>query len=1010
MRTQCVIGFVGILILLMITNTWWQFHAHQSQLEELHEDHFLRLRSVNKELEAARAKLVACNKGRLDAAKANIDKNTKKPECKCPIVDTGAMERRWNAEREVLVSQRDAANQENLAFKDELDLRPKVAYAANATESCPRLLMFAVAELRRIRSLAKARILDAQAADARLRTDSFALATRMREAQARLVQVLEESEDTGENALETSGDSGHTGKGRHGKGTEGKKNGLGKFLEKVHSIEDWLRPSKADHGNEDYDYHSHPTGTPAKKGNDALVNLPASDTGEQSIQTDDGNDEEQTCVAAVIPFRGRGVHLDLFYKHISKFLEDAEAKRLCWSFYIVEQYDAQLFNRGWLFNVGVAMAGLEKRKFKCIAIQDLDTLPEVGAGVDYAGCEVPTQLSSEIECYGWLPPYAFNAGGVVTMSEKDWYQINGFSNEYVGWGGEDDDLKLRLQALNLLKGDCGSFCQLTDRAFRPGQTGLIRRPEKGKGRFNCLDEGSHTPRKHGNMNHMQSKLREMEQGSDRWASDGLSTLRFKLIHHDTKPFPNTTAKADLHWVQVVDLPDVAVDAVNSSALQHYGSHRIRLVLTGGVCSQKCIAEQRCSAFPSRLPETIKELHREFIVALGDCFDNGIGGLETPLGYWLLDRNLLATALNGEVDIGGGSLESPSMGRAPSSWALREVIRESIDAKPDGDPSLIIRAVLATQFKETVAGFRADLSRMQKPIVDVCTGFYKLEDYRLGSKHTMNVGSDDCEQRSWTHELSFKALRTPRTPEDKPVCVGEANGVWTARIDRNQSCEGEALGVNWTHKSVFYTGDDAVGGELCVRYRVETAKDLTGWSRWKVVKAKAGEPCPPSDEKWTAHYSFRSMEDTYTPPRTHLCVGKTRGGDPLLTLGCQDKETKHYEHRYAVYNGQHARAAIGKVYSICRSDSGDTIVEGDSCGADASLESAGNFIIPPFASGRHWCYGYREEASDSETTRVYDIQPLVSCSTVGLVQVFSFREVALEDVSEELGLLSMASTI
>merc|ERR1719506_669689 len=222
------------------------------------------------------------------------------------------------------------------------------------------------------------------------------------------------------------------------------------------------------------------------------------------------------------------------------------------------------------------MAQLEHRKLSCIAIQDLDTLPELGSDVDYSDCPDPTQLSSEIECYGWLPPYAENAGGVVTMSGEHWQLINGFSNEYEGWGGEDDDLKHRLHLLHLLRGTCGDFCDLADRAFRPGQKNLIRRPQKGHGRFICLDEKSHTARKHGDMSKMKDKLKDMEHGSDRWAFDGLSSLQFELIRHYKTRFPNTTAGATLHWVKAVP-----------SSGGRFSPDRLRLVLADSVCSEQC---------------------------------------------------------------------------------------------------------------------------------------------------------------------------------------------------------------------------------------------------------------------------------------------------------------------------------------------------------------------------------------------------------------------------------------
>ena len=42
-------------------------------------------------------------------------------------------------------------------------------------------------------------------------------------------------------------------------------------------------------------------------------------------------------------------------------------------------------------------------------------------------------------------PYESIFGGVSALTVEQFKKINGFSNDYWGWGGEDDDLSTRLE-------------------------------------------------------------------------------------------------------------------------------------------------------------------------------------------------------------------------------------------------------------------------------------------------------------------------------------------------------------------------------------------------------------------------------------------------------------------------------------------------------------------------------------------------------------------------------------
>lgn len=45
----------------------------------------------------------------------------------------------------------------------------------------------------------------------------------------------------------------------------------------------------------------------------------------------------------------------------------------------------------------------------------------------------------------WMPrlPYWSIFGGISAMTSEHYEKLNGFSNDYWGWGGEDDDVSTR---------------------------------------------------------------------------------------------------------------------------------------------------------------------------------------------------------------------------------------------------------------------------------------------------------------------------------------------------------------------------------------------------------------------------------------------------------------------------------------------------------------------------------------------------------------------------------------
>ena len=42
-------------------------------------------------------------------------------------------------------------------------------------------------------------------------------------------------------------------------------------------------------------------------------------------------------------------------------------------------------------------------------------------------------------------PYPDIFGGVVALTKEQFKNVNGFSNQFWGWGGEDDDMNYRIK-------------------------------------------------------------------------------------------------------------------------------------------------------------------------------------------------------------------------------------------------------------------------------------------------------------------------------------------------------------------------------------------------------------------------------------------------------------------------------------------------------------------------------------------------------------------------------------
>lgn len=143
-------------------------------------------------------------------------------------------------------------------------------------------------------------------------------------------------------------------------------------------------------------------------------------------------------LGVIVPYRDRPQQLQVFKRYISNYLYSRQIQH---EIIIVEQDKDRPFNRGLLCNWGFRKAVWSNCDY--VVFHDVDLIPQE---VDYSFPEYPTHLVGKTSDKKVNDSLFYDYfGGATLFSVEDFKKINGFSNDYWGWGFEDDDLFLRCQ-------------------------------------------------------------------------------------------------------------------------------------------------------------------------------------------------------------------------------------------------------------------------------------------------------------------------------------------------------------------------------------------------------------------------------------------------------------------------------------------------------------------------------------------------------------------------------------
>ena len=133
----------------------------------------------------------------------------------------------------------------------------------------------------------------------------------------------------------------------------------------------------------------------------------------------------------IIPYRNRpdqlNNYIDVTYKIINNYLPNT-------FFLIVEQSEEKAFNRGKLINVGFKEFG---GLCYYIITHDIDIIPKKSTVMEIYSKKKKNKI------IGIYTSECDTLGGIVKIPNNIYKKINGFPNNYWGWGAEDKALQNR---------------------------------------------------------------------------------------------------------------------------------------------------------------------------------------------------------------------------------------------------------------------------------------------------------------------------------------------------------------------------------------------------------------------------------------------------------------------------------------------------------------------------------------------------------------------------------------
>ncbi|XP_063295049.1 beta-1,4-galactosyltransferase 3 isoform X1 [Pelobates fuscus] len=216
------------------------------------------------------------------------------------------------------------------------------------------------------------------------------------------------------------------------------------------------------------------------------------------------NCEARHRTAVIIPHRNRETHLRHLLYYLHPFMQ---RQQLQYGIYIVHQSGNSTFNRAKLLNVGVKEA-MKDEDWDCLFVHDVDLIPENDHNLYTCDPWSPKHASVAMNKFSYSLPYPQYFGGVSALTPDQYMKMNGFPNEYWGWGGEDDDIATRVRLAGM----------------------KISRPPISVGHYKMVKHKGDSGNEE-NPHRFDLLIRTQRM----WTQDGMNSLAYKLLSKELEP-------------------------------------------------------------------------------------------------------------------------------------------------------------------------------------------------------------------------------------------------------------------------------------------------------------------------------------------------------------------------------------------------------------------------------------------------------------------------------------------